>query len=195
MNNLIINTERGELKVYFKALEFAAHKHRFQKRKGANGIPYINHPIEVASLLLSVLADPSPEIILAALLHDTLEDTDTKPAEILSEWGQKVCSIVEEVTDNMKLTSEKRKQLQIEHADQLSKEARAIKIADKICNIRDILNTRIRWMKWQKIGYIKWSIEVIQQISSSFPALETEFRKVLQEAEDILKTSFDFSPA
>jgi len=195
MSNLIINTEGRNMEAYFRALEFAAHKHRFQKRKGAGGIPYINHPIEVASLLLSKMKNPSPEVILAAILHDTLEDTDTQAEEIESGWGEKVCSIVMEVSDNMKLPPLKRKEQQVIHADRLSPEARAVKMADKICNIRDILYTRIRWIRWQKISYINWSVEIIQQISRSHPELEAEFRQTLKEAEDVLKTEFRFSPA
>lgn len=195
MNNLIINTKRPDLPLYFNALDFAAYKHRFQKRKGAKGIPYINHPIAVANLILSSIRDPSPDLVIAAILHDTLEDTDTTTEEIESAYGKKVLEIVQEVSDDMKLPSRKRKQLQVDHAASLSPEARAIKIADKTCNIRDVLITPYLWPRKQKIYYVNWTIQVIRQICDSHPPLKEEFEKIVRRAEEKLNTKFDLTIA
>lgn len=195
MSNHIINTERQPIKLYFEALEFAAWKHRFQKRKGARGIPYINHPIEVSSLIIKKLQEPPPELVMAAILHDTLEDTDTTPEELAEKFGEKVLHLVEEVSDDMHLPSKQRKQLQVEHAGALSMEARAIKIADKTCNIRDIVISKMQWPKVMKVNYIRWAIEVIQQISASHPPLEAEFIQVLQFASAKLNIPFELPTA
>ncbi|MBN1951626.1 MAG: HD domain-containing protein [Bacteroidales bacterium] len=195
MNNLIINSKRGVPGVYFKALEFAAHKHRAQKRKGPKGIPYINHPIEVASLIASTLENPSPELLVSAILHDTLEDTSATEEDIEKRFGHAVLSIVLEVTDDMKLHSKERKELQVEHAASLSPEARAIKIADKTCNIRDMLQTKYFWTKPVKIQYILWAIRVVEQIGSSHPPLKKVFMETIHQAEEILDVKFGFPSA
>lgn len=194
MSNPIINSVNKEtLPGIFNALEYAAYKHRHQKRKGAFGIPYINHPIEVANFLIKYCKNPSSELIIAAILHDTLEDTTAKPQDLEIQFGSKVLKIVLELTDDMKLSSVKRKRLQVEKAQTLSLEARAIKIADKSCNIDDILTTRIGWAINRKISYVQWAIEVISQIGDSHPELYVEFNAIVMKAEEILKTDFSNS--
>lgn len=193
MNNLIINSKRDVPGVYFKALEFAAHKHRAQKRKGPKGIPYINHPIEVSNMIASALQNASPELLISAILHDTIEDTDTNEEEIERLFGARVLNIVREVSDDMRLPSKQRKLLQVKHARELSTEARAIKIADKTCNIRDMLQTKYFWTKVIKIEYINWAIEVVEQISDSHPPLEELFINAIRDAEKMLHVKFDIT--
>ncbi len=193
MNNGIINNiAQNYIIDIFGALEFASIKHRHQKRKGSAGIPYINHPIEVALLLLKRLQNPTKEIIIAALLHDTLEDTDTVPDEIEKRFGDRVLNLVKEVTDNMKLSSRERKNLQILKADTLSIDAQCIKIADKTCNIRDILTTRINWTRRRKIAYIGWAIKVMTRIKDKHQGLIEEFKNAVEEAETMLRYKFIF---
>ena len=195
MNNGIINIiPKPYLSEIFRALRFAAFKHRHQKRKGSAGIPYIEHPIEVASMLIEYIENPSKEAIIAALLHDTLEDTDTTSDEIASLFGNKVSEIVNEVTDDMRLSSKERKKQQIIKADDLSAEARFIKIADKTCNIRDILTTRIYWSRKHKIGYITWAKELVMKICDAHQGLFEEFKKSIEEAEESLKYKFTSVP-
>jgi guanosine-3',5'-bis(diphosphate) 3'-pyrophosphohydrolase len=122
-----------------KAMTFAATRHRMQKRKDAEESPYINHPIALADVLWHQGEVRVPEVIAAALLHDTIEDTKTTRAELQREFGKEVAGIVAEVTDDKRLPKEQRKRLQIEHAAQLSDGARLVKLADKICNLTDIL--------------------------------------------------------
>jgi len=177
------------LQLVFSALEYAAIKHQFQKRKGAAGIPYINHLIEVGNILIQKMERPTDELLVAAILHDTIEDTDAKEEEIKKIFGKKVSDIVMEVTDNMRLPSSVRKKNQIEKAKELSYEARCIKIADKTCNIRDILFTRINWSKKRKLKYILWAGKVIDEIRDTDPDLIDEFDRVIKQSEEMLKVS------
>ena len=111
-------------------------KHRDQRRKDADQSPYINHPLQVADLLAS--EDVEEDVVLAALLHDTIEDTDTSAEELELAFGASVLSLVLEVTDDKTLDKVDRKRLQIENAPKKSSNAKMIKLADKICNVRDI---------------------------------------------------------
>jgi (p)ppGpp synthase/HD superfamily hydrolase len=188
--NIINISSHRQIKEIFFALSFAAYKHRNQKRKGINPIPYINHPIKVAEMLIGKIENPGLEMMQAALLHDTVEDTNTSLDEICNNFGSKVAEIVGELTDNMDLPYAARKRLQIEKGPGLCYEARCIKIADKLCNIADILYSRVGWLKTRKIKYIEWSIEVIDKIRGTNKALEDEFDELIIEAEKILKHAF-----
>lgn len=191
MNKRILDDDiLPQVRDIFEALEFSAFKHRRQRRKGASGIPYINHPIEVGRLLLNKMDSPDTDLIIAALLHDTLEDTDTQSDEIHKKFGEKVLRIVEEVTDNMKLSYSERKNQQVMKARSLSYEAKCIKIADKTCNIHDILYTRINWPGIRKKEYIRWAIRVIREIDNTNPELIDNFYSTVREAERVLRTKF-----
>jgi guanosine-3',5'-bis(diphosphate) 3'-pyrophosphohydrolase len=145
-----------------QALKFAADKHREQRRKGAHQPPYINHPIEVAEQLVRVGKVEDVNILLAALLHDTIEDTDATPAEIEKMFGKKVREIVLEVTDDKNLLKAERKEKQVEHAPHLSPEAKHVKLSDKISNIREIANDPpADWSKTRKLEYLDWGERVI----------------------------------
>lgn len=121
------------------AVAFAAEKHRNQRRKDADASPYINHPIALANVLANEGRVHDVAVICAAVLHDTIEDTETTEDELRSLFGPEVASIVLEVTDDKALEKQVRKQLQIEHAPHASPKAKLVKLADKICNLRDIL--------------------------------------------------------
>jgi guanosine-3',5'-bis(diphosphate) 3'-pyrophosphohydrolase len=139
----------SDLPKLLQAISFAAKKHSPQKRKGADGEPYINHPVEVANLLANVGKIKDIDILIAAVLHDTIEDTETSAEEITNLFGAEVCGMVLEVTDNKSLPKAERKQKQIEHAPHLSTGAKQIKLGDKISNIRDVTENeknRIRRM-------------------------------------------------
>ena len=124
-----------------KAISFAADKHRHQRRKDAEASPYINHPIAVATVLAAE-GDVSDEVtLIAAALHDTVEDTQTTFGELEEHFGSEVASLVRELTDDKSLEKAERKRLQIEHARNSSIRAKQLKIADKICNVRDITDT------------------------------------------------------
>ncbi|MGH8119259.1 MAG: HD domain-containing protein [Gammaproteobacteria bacterium] len=159
-----------------KATLFASDKHRGQTRKDADSTPYINHPAAVAHLLTDYAGIEDVNVIVAALLHDTLEDTDATVEEIEQEFGREVRDIVIEVTDDKSLPSAKRKQLQIEHAAGLSHAARLVKLADKICNLQDILaRPPVNWSLERKREYFDWAKAVIEQVRGTNDRLESLF--------------------
>jgi guanosine-3',5'-bis(diphosphate) 3'-pyrophosphohydrolase len=165
-----------------KALTFAAYKHRHQRRKGVEAVPYINHPIELANLLWNTAGIQDAEVIAAALLHDTVEDTDTTFDELDREFGPTIRSLVAEVTDDKSLPKEVRKQLQIDHAPHLSDRARFIKLADKISNLRDMLIAPpIGWSIERKLAYFQWGKAVIDQIRGAHAELEGLFDEIYEK--------------
>jgi GTP diphosphokinase / guanosine-3',5'-bis(diphosphate) 3'-diphosphatase len=161
-----------------KALSFAANKHRNQFRKGSVPIPYINHPIAVADLIVRIGKIHDEATIAAALLHDTVEDTDTTFDDLEAEFGPEISKLVAELTDNKRLPKEERKRLQIEHARSLSRRARIVKLADKTCNLRDVVQDPPKgWPLQRKQEYFDWAKSVVDQIRGTNPALEAAFTK------------------
>jgi guanosine-3',5'-bis(diphosphate) 3'-pyrophosphohydrolase len=159
-----------------RALAFAAFKHRDQRRKDIEASPYINHPIALAAVLADECAIDDPDVICAAILHDTIEDTKTTPEELARNFGTKIAGIVAEVTDNKDLPSEDRKRLQIEHAGTISREARLVKLADKICNLRDVAKSPpAKWSLERKQEYFDWAVAVIAGLRGTHPQLESLF--------------------
>jgi guanosine-3',5'-bis(diphosphate) 3'-pyrophosphohydrolase len=153
--------EFGECTTLLRAASFAAHKHRDQRRKDSVASPYINHPLVVATLLAVEGGVVDTELLVAALLHDTIEDTTTTDAEIESQFGAAVLALVREVTDDKSLPKARRKQLQIEHAPQLSTRAKQLKIADKISNVGDIdADSPTGWDLGRKTEYLYWAEQV-----------------------------------
>jgi len=153
-----------------------------QRRKDADRTPYINHPIEVAELLWRVGAVRDLQVILAALLHDIIEDTETRPAEIEERFGKDVLLLVLEVSDDKSLPKPQRKQLQIDHAPSLSLRAKWIKIADKICNVRDVTRSPPPNWSWKRRReYLEWTERVVAGVRGAHPVLEAVYDEVLQE--------------
>ncbi|HRK74638.1 MAG TPA: HD domain-containing protein, partial [Rhodothermales bacterium] len=139
----------------FRALSFAAEKHRHQRRKDVTASPYINHPIAVASVLAVEAGLDDPILLMAAILHDTVEDTETNFEELLDHFGTEVAELVRELTDDKSLPKEIRKTLQVEHAPHRSQKAKCLKMADKICNIRDILeHPPAGWSPERRLAYL-----------------------------------------
>lgn len=165
------------------ALHFAAEKHRDQRRKGQGASPYINHPIEVAELLVRVGRVSEVALIQAAVLHDTVEDTETTFQELEERFGAAVRRLVEEVTDDKTLPKEERKRLQIEHAPRLSAGARQIKLADKICNVRDLVTKPpLDWPLERRLAYLDWAERVVAGCLGANVSLEHAFQETLAEA-------------
>jgi guanosine-3',5'-bis(diphosphate) 3'-pyrophosphohydrolase len=165
-----------ELKLLVRALAFAAHKHRDQRRKDPNASPYINHPIALANVLINEGDVTDLETIAAALLHDTVEDTTTTYDELVSEFGTGIADVVMEVTDDKRLVKAERKQAQIDHAKHLSERARFVKLADKISNLRDVADCPpANWPLERRQGYFDWAKEVIDQLRGCHPQLEAVF--------------------
>ena len=164
---------------FIDALAFAAEKHRHQRRKDVDASPYINHPIELARVL-SAEGDVTDRVpLLAALLHDTVEDTDTTEAELAARFGAAVAAVVMEVSDDTSLPKAERKALQVEHAAHLSREARLVKLADKICNLRDVAsNPPAQWPIERRREYFDWGARVIDGLRGVHPGLEAVFDAV-----------------
>ncbi len=161
------------------ALAYASRAHRGQRRKGADAAPYINHPIEVMAVLVSEVGIADCNIICAALLHDTIEDTDVTLADLRELFGTEVADIVAEISDDKTLKSAERKQLQIEHARRLSHGAKIIKLADKICNLRDIGDSPpVGWGIDRQRAYFDWSKQVIEGLRGAHSELEVLFDQV-----------------
>ena len=159
-----------------KALAFAAHKHRDQRRKDARASPYINHPIALADVLRNEGGITDATVLCAALLHDTIEDTETTPEELEREFGKRVREVVLEVTDDKRLPKKERKQLQIDHAPHLSKAAKLVKLADKICNLRDVAdNPPSTWDLARRQEYFDWARNVVDGLRGVHPGLERAF--------------------
>lgn len=166
----------GDLGLILKALEFAARKHRDQRRKGAEGSPYINHPIALAYALCNEGKITDPLVIAAAILHDTLEDTDTEVAELVREFGAEIAHIVLEVSDDKRLPNTERKRLQIERAPHLSPKAKLVMLADKICNLRDMHTTPpVGWSVERQREYFDWARGVVAGMRGIHKALEDIF--------------------
>ena len=173
------------MNLVLKATQFAALKHCDQRRKDGK-TPYIIHPISVAMILAEIGSIEDPEILSAALLHDTLEDTDTSAHELDKNFGSRVRIIVEELTDNDMLTFSQSKQMQIENAPYLSKNATLVRIADKISNVSDVIeNPPTEWNQKRCNKYVDWAEAVMnncqkvnQDLENHFFELLTEYRKL-----------------
>ena len=121
-----------------KAIQFATKAHEGQTRK-YTGEPYIVHPLAVMEIVKTV--EHTEEMLMAAVLHDTVEDTDTTIQDIDREFGPVVAQLVEELTDVSKPEDGNRafrKALDREHSAQASAQGQTIKVADLISNTASI---------------------------------------------------------
>lgn len=164
------------------ALAFAAHKHRDQRRKDAVASPYINHPIALANVLANEGDVDDERVLIAAVLHDTVEDTETSEQELIREFGQEIASIVLEVTDDQLLPTAERKRLQVEYASRISRQAKLVKLADKICNLRDIATSPpAGWSVVRQQAYFDWAKSVIDGLRGVHPVLEEIFDEAFRQ--------------
>jgi guanosine-3',5'-bis(diphosphate) 3'-pyrophosphohydrolase len=163
------------------ALAFAAEKHRNQRRKDADASPYINHPIALARVLTAEGGVTDTVVLVAAVLHDTIEDTQTTVEELREHFGEEITAVVQEVTDNKALDKAERKRRQIEDAPHLSNRAKLVKLADKICNVRDVATTPpADWSLERRQEYFDWAKRVVDGLRGIHPALEGVFDKAYQ---------------
>jgi (p)ppGpp synthase/HD superfamily hydrolase len=156
-----------------RAADFAAHAHRAQRDKGAAAGPYINHLIEVARLLAEAGA-PMP-VVLAGLLHDTVEDVGVTQAELAAAFGAEVAALVVEVTDDKALPKAERKRLQVLRTPGKSPGAKMIKLADKTSNLRRLVRTPPDWPAERKRAYFAWAAEVAAGCRGVNAVLEAAF--------------------
>jgi len=167
---------------------FAARKHQGQVRKDQYGSPYITHLLTVANIIWKIGGIRDQLTLVAAILHDTIEDTDISEKEIREHFGEAVLSVVMEVTDDKSLEKIERKRLQVVHAPVLSLAAKLIKLADKLTNCRDVLHSPPKdWALKRRRHYIQWAADVIAASRGTNAPLEDAFDQMLAEAEDQLE--------
>jgi (p)ppGpp synthase/HD superfamily hydrolase len=172
--------DKTEIARLLSAAKFAAERHNKQRRKGAEESPYVNHVIEVAETLCRVGCVTDTDVLIAALLHDTVEDTGTKPIELEERFGSRVRGIVQEVTDDKSLPKARRKELQVEHAPHLSAEAKQIKLADKTANVREVAQAPAPdWSYERREEYLAWAERVVAGLRGANLKLEANFDKML----------------
>ncbi len=169
--------DQEALSDFVRALAFASRKHSQQRRKDADASPYINHPIALVSILTVEAGIDDRDTLCAALLHDTLEDTETSYEELVEGFGTQVASLVQEVTDEKGLKKAERKMRQVEHAAHLTPKARAVKLADKIANLRDVAATPpAKWSLSRRQKYFDWAKQVVDNIPEPPAELLSIFR-------------------
>lgn len=166
-----------------RAAHFAAARHAGQRRKGAAAEPYVNHLLEVAEMVSGALTEPDTNVVIAALLHDTIEDVGVTKEELIETFGQDVANLVLEVTDDKSLPKQERKRLQIVNAPKKSVRAQVIKLADKISNLRAILaSPPTDWSLQRQREYFEWARHVVDALSAPNPQLKAEFERVYGQA-------------
>ena len=159
-----------------EAVMFAAERHRQQRRKDAEASPYINHPIALAHLLATTGGVDDLAVLQAAILHDTIEDTDTTEAELQARFGPAVAAMVMEVTDDKALAKAERKALQVAHAPHKSPGAALVKLADKTCNLRDMAAAPpAGWDLARRQEYFDWARQVVEGLPRVNDALRAAF--------------------
>ena len=169
---------KRDIPLLIDALAFAAFKHRNQRRKDADASPYINHPIALARVLAVEAGVSDEKVLIAAILHDTVEDTETTLEELRLRFGRRIAAVVAEVTDDKRLVKSLRKQMQIDHASSLSKRAKLVKLADKTCNLRDVANAPPRaWPLRRQREYFDWAKRVVDRLRGVNARLEDLFDK------------------
>jgi guanosine-3',5'-bis(diphosphate) 3'-pyrophosphohydrolase len=171
----------GELGTVLSALRFAAEKHRNQRRKDHEASPYINHPIDLVNILVNEAGVTDPVVVVAAALHDTVEDTGTTLEELTAAFGAEVSAVVAEVTDDKDLPKEERKRLQVVHAAGASFRAQQVKLADKIGNLRDLVRRPpARWDVERRRAYFDWCKRVVDALRGRHARLEALFDEAFE---------------
>ena len=165
-----------QIQAILSAARFAAEKHSRQRRKGDAAEPYVNHLIEVAELVAMSLPEPDTNLVIAALLHDSIEDAGVTAADLASRFGADVAGLVGEVTDDKSLPKQERKRLQVENAPKKSARAQTIKLADKISNLRSMLaSPPAGWDYDRKREYFVWARRVVDGLTAPNAMLKAEF--------------------
>jgi (p)ppGpp synthase/HD superfamily hydrolase len=174
-----------------RAWYFAAQRHTSQKRKGKAQEPYVNHLAEVAELVATATGGLDANLVAAAVLHDTVEDTATLPAELASDFNSDIASLVMEVTDDKSLDKAARKKLQVELAETKSKRAKFIKLADKTSNLRSLVKSPPDdWSIQRRREYLDWALDVAKGLRGTDVWLEAQFDEAAEQlAASCAKTS------
>lgn len=168
--------KHDDVQIVVRALDFAARKHRDQRRKDPYGTPYINHPIALMHVLTEEAGLTDALLLVTAALHDTIEDTETTLEELTRVFGEETAETVLELTDNKSLPKPNRKKRQIEYASRISHAGAVVLLADKICNLRDIAKIPPPdWTLKQKQEFFDWAKEVVDNLPPANKTLEALF--------------------
>ncbi|XP_060646282.1 guanosine-3',5'-bis(diphosphate) 3'-pyrophosphohydrolase MESH1 isoform X2 [Drosophila nasuta] len=167
---------------FMKCLQYAAQQHRNQRRKDPQETPYINHPINVSTILATEAGIDDEAVLMAALLHDVVEDTDATFADLERLFGDDITGLVREVTDDKSLEKMERKRLQIVNAPKASRRAKLIKLADKLDNLRDLqVNTPTGWTEERREAYFVWAQRVVDGLRGTNAALEEQLDHIFRQ--------------
>jgi (p)ppGpp synthase/HD superfamily hydrolase len=178
------DTVANEWVAVLRAADAAARWHVHQRRKGAAAEPYVNHLLEVATLVATATNGKDPDLVVAALLHDAIEDQEVPRGIIAEAFGDAVAGLIEEVTDDKSLDKQERKQLQIEHSSKKSNRAKILKLADKTSNLRAIAaSPPPDWSVKRRLEYVAWARKVAEGLTGVSEWLEAEFEQAAKEAE------------
>lgn len=163
------------------AIHFAAQKHQHQRRKDKEKSPYINHPIHVMHLLAEA-GVTDEDTLIAGVLHDTIEDTNTTSDEIKKLFGENVLKIVLECSDDKSLDKVQRKRLQVQHAADISFAAKLVKLADKYSNLCDLLNNPPpTWSKDEIFGYGVWCFVICNKLKGVNEHSDKQFKELFDK--------------
>jgi GTP diphosphokinase / guanosine-3',5'-bis(diphosphate) 3'-diphosphatase len=167
-----------------RAADAAARWHVHQRRKGAAEEPYINHLLEVATLVAEATGGKDLELVIAALLHDSIEDQKVPRTILAEQFGERVAKLVEEVTDDKTLAKRERKRLQVEHAHKNSCRAKILKLADKTSNLRAIAaSPPVQWSAKRQLAYVEWARKVSEGLTGVSEWLDGQFKQAAKKAE------------
>jgi (p)ppGpp synthase/HD superfamily hydrolase len=173
-----------------RAADTAARWHSNQRRKGIAQEPYINHLLEVASLVAEATGGTDPNVVIAALLHDAIEDQGVTSGVLASEFGQHVADVVMDVSDDKTLPKDERKRKQVVNAGKKSYDAKLVKLADKTSNLRAIASSPAAdWSVERRLEYIEWAKAVVAGLRGTSPLLERQFNEAAAAAERSLNPS------
>ena len=183
----------ADLRRLTKALSFAAEAHRNQRRKGAAQEPYINHLIEVLDLVVHTTSDADMDTLIAALLHDVVEDTPTDYEDVATNFGERVAEIVRENSDDMSLPKAERRRARIAAMARKSREARIVKMADVISNLRAIaVSPPAGWSAARKLGYLEGCRQLVNAARGTEASIERIFDETAADVERAIRDDDPF---
>ncbi len=160
---------------YAQAVLYCMRKHQNQVR--VDGSPYIAHPLRVSEILRSIGGIRDMDVIIAALLHDLIEDTDCEWASLAYRYGSHVADLVAQLSGDMRLPKKERREEIIARISNASADAKAIRLADKLDNLRDMEG----FSDSRKQDYIRESRKILAACKGANSALETALEQTINK--------------
>jgi len=167
------------------ALAFACDRHRNQRRRDLYASPYVNHAIDLVHLLANEVGVDDERVLIAAILHDTVKNTGTTAQELGREFGNEIADIVAEVYRFQTVPHHvvAAGQPPLGRDAQLSRRAKLVLMADRICNMRDVLSSPpVAWTVLHKREYFNRSRAVLERLRGAHPALEHIFDETCRQS-------------